>query len=100
MRLISLIIAGISILWIGLTGQVLAGAFEEKPIFLDAQISGQPPVNDGRRTFPVLSKDDRILIEVFVGELARGLTSGFTLAFEDDNLAFLRCSRSKVSRGS
>jgi hypothetical protein len=88
MRLISLIIAGISILWIGLTGQVLAGAFEEKPIFLDAQISGQPPVNDGRRTFPVLSKDDRILIEVFVGELARGLTSGFTLAFEDDNLAF------------
>ena len=65
-----------------------AGLFSEKPIFLDTQVSGQPPANDGRRTFPVLSKDDRVLIEVFVGGLARGLTSGFTLAFVDDNLAF------------
>ncbi len=65
-----------------------AGLFSEKPIFLDTQVSGQPPANDGRRTFPVLSKDDRVLIEVFVGDLARGLTSGFTLAFVDDNLAF------------
>ena len=88
MQRIRTIITGFAILWIGLTGQVLAGAFEDKPIFLDAQISGQPPVNDSRRTFPVLSENDRILIEVYVGSLARGLTSGFTLAFEDDNLKF------------
>jgi hypothetical protein len=75
-------------LWAGLSGHVFAGAFEDKPIFLDAQISGQPPVNDGRRTFPVLTKDDRILIEVYVENVARGLTSGVTISFEDENLEF------------
>lgn len=69
-------------------GKALAGAFEDKPIFLDAQVSSQPPVDDGRRTFPILSKDDRVLIEVFVADVATAVTSGFTLAFEDDNLAF------------
>jgi hypothetical protein len=87
MRIASLM-AGIGVLWAGLAGEVSAGAFEEKPIFLDAQISGQPPVNDGRRTFPVLTKDDRIVIEVFVENVARGLTSGFSLVFEDENLEF------------
>ncbi|MBE85274.1 MAG: hypothetical protein CME21_22180 [Gemmatimonadetes bacterium] len=73
---------------ISLTGTAYAGAFEGKRITLDAQISGQPPVNDERRTFPVLSKDNRVLFEVYVEGMARGLTSGFTLAFEDDNLQF------------
>jgi hypothetical protein len=77
-----------ALIWLGAAAGAHAGAFSEKPVFLDAQVSGQPPVNDGRRTFPTLSKDDRILIEVFVEDLARGLTSGFTIAFEDDNLNF------------
>ena len=72
----------VTILWSGLSGDAFSGAFAEKPIYLDAQISGQPPVNDGRRTFPVLTKGDRIVIEVFIENVARGLTSGFTLAFE------------------
>jgi hypothetical protein len=80
--------AALAVLCIGLIGGVSAGAFEEKPIFLDAQVSGQPPVNNSRRTFPKLSKDDLILIEVFVEDLAVGSTSGFTLAFEDDTLQF------------
>lgn len=76
------------LLILGSSRDAFGGAFEDKPIFLDAQISGQPPVNDNRRTFPTLSKDDRILIEVYVGEVARGVTSGFTLAFENDDLFF------------
>jgi len=74
--------------WLATCGSVFAGSFADKPIYLDAQISGQPPVDDERRTFPLLSKDDRVLIEVFVDDLARGLTSGFTLSFEDDDLTF------------
>ena len=82
------IIAAAVLIWLASFSDASAGAFEDKPVLLDAQVSGQPPVNDGRRTFPALSKDDRVLIEVFVEELARGLTSGFTLAFEDEDLAF------------
>ena len=88
MRNLFTYIASFVVVSIGLLGHVSAGAFEEKPIFLDAQVSGQSPVNNSRRTFPKLSKDDLILIEVFVGDLAVGLTSGFTLAFEDDTLQF------------
>jgi hypothetical protein len=81
-------IASFVVVSIGLLGHASAGAFEHKPIFLDAQVSGQQPVNNSRRTFPKLSKDDLILIEVFVEDLAVGLTAGFTLAFEDDVLQF------------